>query len=442
VSLPESEEPEAEGSPSASAARRPPWWIPPFFGRVPAEVDDHQLRLLGLVSLALLFEHYDVSMLGSALKHIRESFGIPQSELGAFTALVRFGALPAFFLVPFADRLGRRRLFLACIVGMSLATLATAFAQTAVQFVAFQFVSRTFLVAGSTTALVIVSEELPAAHRGWGIGILGALSATGFGLGALAFAAIDVLPFGWRALYAIGVLPLLLFPFFRREVKETRRFTAYRSAQVDPTGLASGWWRPLGRLLRQYPGRTAVIGLIGALMTAAHAPVHQLLSDYVQTDHGWSPPQYSAMVILGGAVGILGNPIAGRLADQIGRRRVGLLILGSFPLFGFAFYNGSGWILPLVWIPIVFTTTGADTIVRALATELFPTAARGTATGWLMLLETLGASMGLLLVSVLVRYGPSYAAAIGWVAFLCFGAALLVLVLPETARRELETISE
>src|SRR5574338_15346 len=221
-----------------SAGPRNPWWIPRVFGRVPPEVTPEQLRLVGVIALALLFENYDLSMLGSAIKYTREDFGLPQSEVGRLAAWVRLGAIPALLVLPFIDRLGRRRVFLAAVIGMSAGTLATAFVQSAAQFVAVQMVSRTFLVTASATAFVIVSEELPAARRGWGVGMLGALGAFGFGLGALLFAAIDHLPFGWRFLYAVGVLPLLLLPRFRRDVRETGRFTRARDAAPEPGARA------------------------------------------------------------------------------------------------------------------------------------------------------------------------------------------------------------
>ena len=48
---------------------RNPWWIPPhMLGRVPREVGRTELKVLGFVTFALLFEHYDTSLLGNALK--------------------------------------------------------------------------------------------------------------------------------------------------------------------------------------------------------------------------------------------------------------------------------------------------------------------------------------------------------------------------------------
>ncbi len=438
--------PPAPSEPSHDAgstvSTRQPWWIPSFLGRVPGDITPAQIKLVGVVALALAFEYYDMSMLGAALKDIRQSFDLPQAEGGRLTALVRLGALPAIFVVLFADRVGRRRLFLGCIVGTSLATLVTAFAQSELQFVAIQMLARVFLVAGSATAFVIVAEELPAPHRGWAIGILGALGSLGFGLGALVFAAIDWLPYGWRALYALGVLPLLLMPMFRREVSETRRFELHRDRSKGSQRVSTPWWRPFWTLLRRFPSRALGLAVVGLCSAGAHAPAHQLLGDYVRTDHGWKPFEYSLMFILGGAVGIVGNTVAGRLADRVGRRTVGFLVMALFPVFAVAFYQGWGWVLPLMWTPMVSMSTGGSTILRAMSTELFPTAVRGTATGSLTFFETIGAALGLMMVTALTPTGGSSSQAISIVVSISFVAGLIMLLLPETARRELEEISD
>ena len=41
-------------------------------------------------------------------KFIAQDLGIKESALGRYMSLIRLGALPAFVIIPFADRLGRR----------------------------------------------------------------------------------------------------------------------------------------------------------------------------------------------------------------------------------------------------------------------------------------------------------------------------------------------
>jgi putative MFS transporter len=414
------------------------WWIPPFLGRIPP-VEEPLLRLLGLVSLALFFEAYDLSMLTSALKYIAEDLDMPQADLGFELAVIRLGALPALLLVPIADRLGRRAVFLASIVGVSVLTFATAFSPTPGVFVALQMATRAFIVAGASVAIVIVTEEFPAAHRGWAIGMMGALSAAGHGLGAILFAQIEYLPGGWRALYALGIVPLLFLPLFRRGVLETRRFAAHAAGTV----VHGRWLAPLGLLARTFPGRAAAITLAALLVSIGDVAVFAFTSYFALTVHGWSPGNYAAMVLLGGAVGITGNIVAGRLGDRIGRRRVGATFLAMFPAAAWLFYNGPSWALPAAFAFVVFSQTAGGMVLRAFSTELFPTSQRGTSAGWVTLVQTIGWAIGLALVSFGERVWaldiPSMASLL---AFSVAAGGLCLLALPETRSRELEAISD
>ncbi len=417
--------------------RRNPWWIPPVLGSVP-DIEPRLVSLLGLVAFAIFFEQYDASMLTAALKHIATDLRIEEGDLGGFLGQIRLGALPALLLVPFADRLGRRKVFLIAVVGFSLGTLATGLAQTATQFLMIQMVARVFMTIGTAVSVVIITEEYPAIHRGWAIGMLGALSAGGQGLGAGLASFIEYLPFGWRTLYVIGVAPLAVLPALRRNMSETNRFRQHAEAH----GLEQGsWYTPLLDLATHYPTRTALLGLTGFMFALGELPVFQMSSYFVQTRHGWSTGEYSLMFLIGGADGILGIVIAGRLADRIGRRVVGSIFLGLFPVFAIGFYRGPGWSLPIWWALFIFCTSAGGMTIRALSGELFPTSYRSTAAAWLSFAVTLGWWAGLQTMSSEALSGLELHNQISLIACTVFVSAALILGVPETAGRELEDIS-
>lgn len=418
---------------------RNPWWIPPFLGGVPP-IEPQLLRLLGMVTLGMLFEQYDLSLLSAAIKHINEGLHIDLSESGFYLGAIRLGGLLTFAILPFADRLGRRRLFLASLVGMSVGTLASGFAQSALQFVVAQVVARAFMLSAVAVSIVIVIEEFPAAHRGWGIGVMAAVGGMGFGLGAMLFAAIDVLPYGWRALYVFGITPVLLLPFFRRELAETARFQAHREARgADESEFAL--WGPVVALLKRQPRRALALGLTGLLSAFGAIAVFQYASLFVQDVHGFEPWQYSTMIMVGGGVGIIGNVVAGRLGDRVGRRRIGLLAYALFPLSALLFYYGPSFALWIAFAGIVFFNSAGEVITRALAGELFETGHRSTSSGWLMLVQALGWSMGLFVVGFGTADIGDLVGVITALALAVGAGGLCLLLLPETRRRELEEIS-
>jgi putative MFS transporter len=439
--MPAPEQQQERRQPAAIRARRP-WWIPSFLGGVP-DIEPSLIRLVGVISLGLLFEAYGGSLLTSALKQIAESLEMRESQLGPYLGMIRLGALPALLVVPVADRLGRRRVFLASIAGFSLGTLLTAFVRGPEQFVIAQMLTRVFAIAAIAVGMVIITEEFPAAHRGWGIGIVGALAAVGHGVGAGLFAAIEIIPGGWRGLYAIGGLPLLLLPYWRRVVPETRRFREHADSMESSGGRLGlvAVLMPIKRFMLEHPSRAFVISLAALLVALGEACVFQFVAYIPQKVHGWAPGHYSLMVVVGGGFGIIGNVVAGRLGDQRGRRRVGAFFFGVYPAAAWLFYQGPGLSLPIAFALIVFAGTAGGVILRTLATELFPTSYRSTSSGWLSFVQTLGWTVGLLLLGLRGHDTADIARFTAQLSLAVLAGGLMILLLPETSQRELEEIS-
>jgi MFS family permease len=422
-------------------ADRNPRILAPFFGPQPV-LPPQTLRTLLLVSLGLFFENYDLSLLNSALPQIAAEFGVAMADTGPYLGAIRLGGVGAFLLVPFADRIGRRRTFLVCLAGMSLATFATALAATPLQFTLCQMVCRVFLLTAATLAVVILVEELPAGQRGGGIAMLGILGGTGFGLGAVLYAAIDLLPFGWRALYAIGVLPVFALPFLRRSLQETRRFeAAVGAAPATSREILAQWVAPIVDLARKSPRRALAVGLAGALGALSSISFHQYTSWFVREHHGWTPGEFALLIIVGGNIGVLGNVIGGRGSDRFGRRRIAFLGWMGMPACIALFCLGPPETLVIAWGLAILCGSASEIALRAVATELFPTLYRATAGGWLVLVQTAGWSLGLLLASVLSASDADLPRVITGLSLASVAAAFVfVALVPETRGRELEEL--
>jgi putative MFS transporter len=422
---------------------RPPWWFRSvfFFLRSAPPLTKTQWSLLGLLGLTLQINHYDFAILSLALPQIQAGLAIPEEGIGRVLATIRLGVLPAFLLAFLADRAGRRRLLIVTILGFTLCTAATAFARDAAQFQTFQFLARMFIAAEEMLAIVVLTEELDAKTRGFGLGMLAAFGALGFGTAALALALVNVLPFGWRALYLVGAAPLLWIAWLRRRVPETRRFAEHRASQGGEAGLAAAL-RPLRELVSRYPRR--MLALCAAISSAAVVAITAsgFVSKYLQDVQGWQPGQVTLLYGVAGFVVFVSTVVSGSLADRFGRRKVIATALVMNAAGVACFYHTSGFWIVAAWVVMTTGGVAVDTLFGALGSELFPTSYRSTASGVRSAAGTTGGSAGLWLEGTLYPLAGSHASAITWMLGIAWVAPLVVLLfLPETARRELEDIA-
>ncbi len=417
---------------------RPRWlYYTPFLGRAP-QLTQRQWRVLGLVALASFFELYDLYLFQLALKQIQADLAIPEAHLGLFGSIVRAGALPAFLVAIVADRFGRRQVLLWTIVAYTLLTGATAFAPDLYTFAVLQFFARTFAVAETLLAVVVIAEEFDPENRGWGIGALGGIQACGAGLAALLFAMIDYVPYGWRGLYLVGLVPLGMIAYWRRTLPETQYFEAYRVARQPAPSML----RPIFDLIRMYPGRLVAVVAVVFLLELAETPAGFFGPKYLQEVHGWTPATIGLLTLGGGALGIVGNTAAGRWSDRGGRRRVTILFILAQVVFTLLYYSAFGPILVPLWIVMIFAALGANVTLKALGTEMFPTSYRSTAAGFRVAIGTIGGSLGLLLETVLYGiFGSHWLAICTLAAMALIGPVLIHCFYPETSGRNLDEIS-
>ncbi len=404
--------------------------FPPFTSR--------EWRVFAISSTAGFFDNYDSALLSLALKQIQHGLGIAERQLGAILSLIRLGYLASLALSPLADLYGRRRLLLYTIVGYTAFTAISAVAPHTGSFVWAQFLARAFSGAEATVSLVILADEVDAAIRGWALGMQGALSISGYGLAAIVFALIGIIPFGWRGLYALALFPLFLLIPLRRILPESRRFERAHQADVTQPRLQGA----LRGLLTNYSGRvtsTFVVVFVGSMAGGA---VGFFVPKYLQEVHAWSPARVSSLYVFGGALGIVGNIASGRLSDRFGRRLVGPIFIALEALLGYQLYAVRSAVVVILWIGWLFCDQAGYTVTSTYTAELFPTSFRAAATGSLYVARYVGGAVGLICEAALYRVMGSHWSAIR-VLTGCWliTAALMYLIFPETAGRELEEIA-
>jgi putative MFS transporter len=405
----------------------------------------HHRTLLMLLATATLFEGYDRFILALALPFIAKDLGIvaagasqleargaAESALGWALSAIRSGALLAIPLCGMADRSGRRGILLVTVAGYTIATALTGMSRGLTDLIALQLVATMFLTAELALAQVVIAEEFPAGARGMGQGLLGAAAAVGAGLAAVLFPVLVNTSLGWRGLYFVGIIPLVIVGFLRRSLPETKRWSQLSEGERRCAGL-------LRVLVPPHRFRFLILVLVAGAATAAFATAFSFASYRAIESFGWTPEQVSTMIITAGGLGFWGWILFGRLSDAVGRRPTAMLcLLGAAGAIG-AFYRTS--VLFPSFAALVFFESGITIAVTALSTECFPTALRATARAWVTNAGVVGAVLGLGLVGLLAGRIGGHAPVIAMLGLLPLALVPLILLLPETQGQELEQVS-
>jgi putative MFS transporter len=344
------------------------------------------------------------------------------------------GTILSYVLVRLGDKWGRRRVLTITILGYALFTFMTGLSRNAFEFTAFQFLGRIFLIAEWALAMVIAAEEYPAEHRGLVLGVLQAFNSLGSIVCAAIVPTLLASPWGWRTVYFVGVIPLLLLAYARRNLRETKRFSEYADEQKKKR-------RPLTAILRSpYRNRVLQLALIWGLTYMCTNVMVVFWKEYAVNEAGLTDGQVAKALTIASIIAMPFIFSIGKLLDAWGRRHTAVLIYTLAAVFVVLAYQlKSFWILTISLSFAIFAAIALLALLNAFTTELFPTDMRADAFAWS---NNLLGRIGYVIAPVLVgRAAESY----GWgnsvsftVIAVVVALALIMWWLPETTKKELE----
>jgi MFS transporter, putative metabolite:H+ symporter len=435
----------------------------------------NQWKIISAAILGDMLDFFDFFLIGYVLAFIVGEWHLTFLESGMILLAAGVGAIPgAFFWGWMADRIGRRKVFVATVLNFSLATgiMAASPDQYGWLFLAFCRCLVGVGVAGMVAVdLPLVQEFVPSSKRGWVGGLVTTTVSVGGALGAAAGAYLGPI-IGWRGLFLIGLLPALLTLMIRAWVPESPRWLIRRgrpeearrsiawALQIDPTEIELPANLPemqhtRWRELFKYPRSVALVCLTGLSQTsgvglALWAPTLLLL--LLKT----TPAEASFLMIWVALSAFVGRVFCTFLPDLIGRRASGILscVGGVVSLIAAGYVSGLYiGTVSVFWLALMchsFWGGGSYTIIAPYMAEVWPAGLRASGMGLGYGVGNLGkiiSPLGLALIvggSDFVKPAATVSAIVPAMYFLAFWAALaavafLILGI-ETKGRSIEEI--
>jgi MFS family permease len=415
-----------------------------------------------------VFEWFDFFLYGSLVAVFGRQFFPPGHETaGLLAALAAFGAgwvvrpLGAIVFGRMGDRIGRKKTFLVTVSLMGVATVAIGLLPTYAQIGIFAPVLlvtlrlvQGFAVGGEFGgAATYVAEHAPPNRRALytsliqGTGTMGLLlallviAAVRSAVGAEAFEA-----WGWRIPFLLSILLLAASVWMRLRLGESPLFARERDAgrlSASPLREAFGSRTHLKSMGLGLVTLTMAQGVVWS--TGQYFPL-VFLQSTLKVDVGTVSWLMACVLLLTAPL----FPLAGWLADRIGRRPVVIAgfvsaVVVIMPVFhglgaaaadpaAFDFAAGLAWLM-LMAIPVALTCAPAS----AYLVELFPTRIRYSAMGLPYHLGNgwFGGFMPFATAALGAHYGNPYAGFYYPIALAAFCGVAAFLLMPETRDRDL-----
>jgi MFS family permease len=309
------------------------------------------------------------------------NIGLAGSILFA-TFLVGWGL--SFIWGPLADRFGRTKVRAATIFTFAIFTGLAATSHSVWELGIYRFLAGVGIGGEWALAGTYVAEAWPEDRRKMGAGYLQTGYYAGFFLAAALNYTIGA-AFGWRAMFLVGVVPVIVSIVVLLRVKETDKWKKAESTAVKAVAPLRAIFSP------QYRQRTIAatvlltVAIIGLWAGAVYEPSAVI---QLATKAGMSKPDAARMasiatglLSIGTVIGCLALP---PMAERIGRRpTLAVYFIGMAATialaFGWAFYLPDG-LVPFIVLLFVLGFFGGNFALFSLwLPEQFETRVRATA---------------------------------------------------------------
>ncbi|HUA93550.1 MAG TPA: MFS transporter [Terracidiphilus sp.] len=274
--------------------------------------------------------------------------------------------LGALLLGYLADRYGRRRPLMACVLFFSLVSALTPFAPNYAVFLLLRALYGVGMGGYWGIGASLVMESSPARWRGLFSGIMQSGYSVGYLLAALAVPLVAP-RWGWPCVFLAGLAIAAVVAWLTLLAPESQ---AWQRTQLGRAG-------DLGRVVMRHKWEFVYLVLLMTVITCLSHGTQDLYPDFLTTLHGFSSAMVSRLAIFYNVGAILGALVVGHLSEKLGRRRSILLALAitlaAMPAWAF---GASVFALAGGSFVMQFGVQGVFGVIPAHLNELSPASVR------------------------------------------------------------------
>ena len=374
--------------------------------------------------LIILFDGYDLAINGVVLPLLMAEWGLTAMQAGmlASTALagMMFGAM---IFGSLADKIGRKKVIMICIVLFSGLTFAGGFASNPTEFAILRFLAGLGIGGVMPNLVALTSEYAPIRMRS--TLVTGMFS--GYAVGGVMAALLGswfTPDFGWQIMFFIAGIPLFLLPVIWKFLPESLTFIVQQDRQAEARKIVSRL-EPTITVKEtttfeldkvDVPESASVMSLFrrGRAMNTVLfwiAFFTCLLTMYALSS--WLPKlmmaagysmdnslMFMMVMNIGAVIGIIGGGI---LADRFHLKPVLMClgVMGAVVMSLMGFQSNEFLLYILVFLAGA-ASIGSQMLLYSYVAQFYPLAVRSTGIGWSSAIGRMGAIIGPILIGGLL----------------------------------------
>ncbi|MFV0561313.1 MAG: MFS transporter [Enterococcus sp.] len=345
----------------------------------------YQRKILLSTSAGIALENMDIMFLSFSLSSMIATFHLSGAQAGLIATVTNLGMLiGGIFFGLMADKYGRVKVFSQTVLLFSIASLLMYFASNIYLVYLFRFIAGIGAGGEYGACMSLISESFSKKQIGRAASIAGIGAQVGAALAAI-LAAVVIPWLGWKMLYVIGVMPVLMVLFIRRGLKEPEAFEENK---------AKGKTTKLSQLFetKHLAWQTIGLSIMVTVQIAGYFGLMNWLPSIMQAQLGLSISGSALWMVstIGGMS--LGMLTFGIVMDKVGPRAAFafFLICSSLSVFLLVMAH-SQWSLVAAAVVVGYFINGMYGGYGAMISSLYPTEIRATANNFIM---NLGRAVG------------------------------------------------